>query len=50
MVIDCCVIILTCLFPPIGVFLVSGIGADLVINMYVYDGNYESCVIHNLPF
>ncbi|KAH8702137.1 putative stress response RCI peptide [Talaromyces proteolyticus] len=33
---DCsalCIIIITLFFPPVGVFLISGCGADLLINI-----------------
>lgn len=35
MAIDCCIILITLLFPPVGVAIVYGCGADLCINMYV---------------
>ncbi|KAI8638537.1 hypothetical protein BD408DRAFT_311537, partial [Parasitella parasitica] len=30
---DCCVIIITLIFPPLGVFLMFGCGADFCINL-----------------
>ncbi|KAI9477977.1 MAG: hypothetical protein EXX96DRAFT_233367 [Benjaminiella poitrasii] len=33
MIVDCCVILLTILFPPVGVFIMCGCGADLCINI-----------------
>ncbi|KAK4517135.1 Peptide chain release factor 1, mitochondrial [Mucor velutinosus] len=33
MMVDCCVILLTLLFPPLGVLMMFGCGADLCINL-----------------
>ncbi|KAI7848996.1 hypothetical protein BDC45DRAFT_293315 [Circinella umbellata] len=33
MINDCCLILIIILFPPLGVFLMKGCGADILINL-----------------